>query len=179
MSPFHTRLDGRENDRYSIEPDLQNMGKSASRPDLVVTGVGPISRQPSKKDTSKMSDYATRNPSRRYSILHNLELALNLFQWMPAPHEYSETQEGQVDQADGHTGGVGRSRADIQNALGNRNRTKRGIDGDGCRDLGGGGPPSGGPPSGGPPSGGPPSGQPSKGESFGMNGYTTQDASGR
>ena len=174
MSPFHTRLDGRENNRYSAEIDLQNLGKSASRPDLVVTGVGPISRQPSKKDTSKMSGYATRNPSRRYSILHNLELALNLFQWMPgqelpAPHEYSETQEGQVDQADGHTGGVGRSRADIQNALGNRNRTKRGIDGNGCRDLGGGGPPS----------GGPPSAQPSKVESFGMNGYTTEDASGR
>ena len=136
----------------NVETNLQNMGKSASRLNLAATDGGPISRQPSKKDTSKMSDYATRNPSRRYSALHSLEPTLNLFQWIPgqefpAPREYSETQEGQVNQADAHIGGVGRPRDDMQSAVGDRNRTKRGVDGSACRDVGGGGPPFGGPPS--------------------------------
>ena len=120
-----------------------------------------------------MSDYATRNHSRWYSALHSLEPALNLFQWIPGrefptPHGYSETQEGQVDQADAHTSGVSRPHDDMQSAAGNRNWTKRGADGNGCRDVGGGGPSF----------GGPPSGQTPKKERSGMNGYATGNISG-
>ena len=138
------------------------MGKSASRADLVGTDGGAISRQPSKKDTSKMSGYATRNSSRRYFTPHDFEPRLNLFQWIlgqgfPAPHEYSKNQEDQINPADAHTGGVGRLRDDMRSAVGDRNRTKKGVDGNGCRDVGGGGPPF----------GEPPSRQPSKKERFG------------
>lgn len=87
-----------------------------------------------------MNSYSARNASRGYFTLHHPELSPNIFQWvlgheLPVSHEYGGTQRSQGEQVYSHMGGAGGSRAELQNPLGDRNKSRQNVSDNGSCEL--------------------------------------------